>query len=46
MLAEKSNEYYTLLDALKKSTEDMKKNHNVSNFDDLTLKLFIHCNKI
>jgi len=46
MLAEKSNEYYTLLDAHKKNTEDMKKNHNVSYYDDLILKLFIYCNKI
>jgi len=46
MLAEKSNQYYTLLDGHKKNTEDMKKNRNVSNYDDLTLKLFIYCNEI
>lgn len=28
MLAEKSNQYYTLLEAHNKNTEDMKKNHN------------------
>jgi len=31
MLAEKSNQYYTLLEAHNKNTEEMKKNHNVSN---------------
>jgi len=30
MLAEKSNQYYTLLNAHNKNTEDMKKNHIVS----------------
>lgn len=45
MLAEKSNQYYTLLEAHKKNTEDMKKNHNVRNHNDLTLKLFIYYNK-
>jgi len=44
-LAEKSNHYYTLLEAHNKNTEDMKKDHNVSNRNDLTLKLFIYYNK-
>lgn len=31
MLAEKTTQYYTLLDASKKVSEDMKKDHTVSN---------------
>lgn len=32
MLAEKANQYYTLLEAHNKGTEEMKKSHNVSEY--------------
>jgi len=33
MLAEKATQYYTLLEAHNKGTEEMKKSHSVSNID-------------
>lgn len=41
MLAEKANQYYTLLEAHNKNTEIMKKDHNVSNIFYLRIFIFI-----
>lgn len=54
MLAEKATQYYTLLEAHNKGTEEMKKSHNVSKIDifknsnlkylclKITLKFFVN----